>query len=69
MRRRIRIIPLLATILLTSAVPLTTACGGGDSPTGSSGCCKVCKEGKACGDSCISKTSTCNKGRGCACNG
>jgi hypothetical protein len=29
----------------------------------------VCKEGKACGDSCIARNRTCNKGSGCACNG
>lgn len=32
-------------------------------------CCRVCKRGKACGDSCIAKNLTCHKGRGCACNG
>ncbi len=32
-------------------------------------CCKVCTSSKACGDSCISKSKTCNVGRGCACNG
>jgi hypothetical protein len=32
-------------------------------------CCKICKAGKACGDSCISKTKSCNVGPGCACNG
>ena len=32
-------------------------------------CCKVCSAGKACGDSCISKTYNCSKGVGCACNG
>jgi len=32
-------------------------------------CCKVCRKGKACGDSCISKAKSCNKGTGCACNG
>ena len=36
---------------------------------GSSSCCKVCKDGKACGDSCIAKTATCNQPSGCACNG
>lgn len=30
-------------------------------------CCKVCKKGKPCGDSCISRSYTCHKGRGCAC--
>ena len=32
-------------------------------------CCKTCKKGKACGDSCISKTKVCYKAEGCACNG
>ena len=32
-------------------------------------CCKICKKGKACGDSCIKATYTCHKGPGCACNG
>ena len=32
-------------------------------------CCKTCRKGKACGDSCISKSKTCRKGRGCACDG
>ncbi len=35
----------------------------------SSGCCKICRKGKACGDSCISANYTCHKGSGCACNG
>lgn len=33
------------------------------------GCCRVCTVGKACGDSCISRSYTCHQGRGCACNG
>lgn len=32
-------------------------------------CCKICTKGKACGDSCISKSYTCHKGPGCACDG
>lgn len=31
-------------------------------------CCKVCREGKACGDSCISASLTCHQPPGCACN-
>lgn len=38
-------------------------------PTFAAECCKVCRKGKACGDSCISKTKTCNVGPGCACDG
>jgi hypothetical protein len=33
------------------------------------GCCKTCSAGKACGDSCIARSKTCHKGKGCACNG
>jgi hypothetical protein len=32
-------------------------------------CCKICTTGKACGDSCISKSYTCHKPSGCACDG
>ena len=32
-------------------------------------CCRVCTKGKACGDSCISKSKTCHKAPGCACDG
>lgn len=31
-------------------------------------CCKYCSTGKACGDSCISRSYTCRRGAGCACN-
>ena len=32
-------------------------------------CCRYCRTGKPCGDSCISRQSTCRKGPGCACQG
>lgn len=38
-------------------------------PTPVQSCCKVCSKGKACGDSCISRSKTCHKGQGCACDG
>lgn len=31
-------------------------------------CCKTCRDGKACGDACIPKGSTCTKSGGCACD-
>ncbi len=31
-------------------------------------CCKVCSKGKACGNSCISRSKRCHRGQGCACN-
>ena len=36
---------------------------------GQEGCCKVCRTGKACGDTCISRSYECHVGAGCACNG
>lgn len=38
-------------------------------PAQPSGCCKICRKGKACGNSCISASYTCHKGPGCACDG
>lgn len=32
-------------------------------------CCKICSRGKACGNSCISRSYTCHQPPGCACNG
>ncbi len=31
-------------------------------------CCKICSKGKACGNSCISRSYTCHKPPGCACD-
>ena len=31
-------------------------------------CCRVCKKGKPCGDSCINSTYSCKKPTGCACS-
>lgn len=36
-------------------------------PTGV--CCKVCRKGKACGDSCIARDKECRQPPGCACDG
>jgi len=47
---------------LSSAAPLCVETTG-------YACCKVCKKGKACGDTCIAATATCDKPKGCACNG
>jgi len=32
-------------------------------------CCRVCRKGKACGDSCISRSHKCQQPPGCACDG
>ena len=31
-------------------------------------CCRICRAGQACGDSCISRTSQCDRAPGCACD-
>lgn len=36
---------------------------------GAGGCCRICSTGKACGNSCIARSKTCHKGKGCACDG
>ncbi len=68
-RSVLRALRLIAFVLLTLGVAggpgLTAAC----SDATGSGCCKVCKTGKACGDTCIAKTDTCHQPSGCACNG
>ena len=38
------------------------------SPAWSSVCCRVCEEGKACGDTCIAAEETCTEAEGCACD-
>lgn len=48
---------------VTAASPL---CAAGE---GSYTCCKKCKAGKPCGDTCIAKTANCSKPKGCACQG
>ena len=39
-----------------------------ESITDNASCCKWCNAGKACGDTCISKSYTCSKPKGCACD-
>ena len=56
---------LFSTLLVGPSV--TGLCGG--AVFAQSGCCKICRKGKACGDSCIAVDKVCHKGVGCACNG
>ena len=32
-------------------------------------CCKICRKGKACGNSCINRDYQCHQPPGCACDG
>lgn len=66
--RRVRVVgALVLTLAAASGPPLTSGCKSSSGP--SSSCCKVCTTGKACGNSCIATTDTCNQPPGCACNG
>lgn len=49
-------------LLLGASIPVIQGCGGGDD------CCRICSEGKACGDTCIAMSATCTISGGCACD-
>lgn len=49
--------------------PASLSCASPGYAASGFACCKVCKKGKACGDSCISRDKECHKGKGCACDG
>lgn len=66
-RRAWRIVRMMPLVLVTASSPLLTACKDSSGPGG--GCCKICRTGKPCGDTCISRTETCHVGAGCACQG
>lgn len=55
------------TRAIIAVLMLVVACEA--STTEPSVCCRVCRKGKACGNSCIARDRTCRKGVGCACNG
>lgn len=55
----------LALISFTTIGAAAPVCGTAFAAS----CCKVCKAGKACGDSCIARDKECHKGKGCACDG
>ncbi|SDE05470.1 hypothetical protein [Rhodospira trueperi] len=46
-----------------------TALDGGSLEQMARNCCRICRRGKACGDSCINRAYTCHRPPGCACNG
>lgn len=61
----------LATVFVTAGAPVCGAIlvDSSTSVAAQTRCCKVCKKGKACGDTCIAKSKKCAKKKGCACNG
>lgn len=56
---------LAATLLL---VPIGTMAAP-EPACAASSCCKTCKKGKPCGDSCIAADIKCTRPKGCACAG
>lgn len=57
-------------VATATTVPLSLpACGLGFTATAQGACCKVCRRGKACGNSCIARDRNCHQPRGCACDG
>ena len=53
-------VPMIATDVMPVATEAATA-----EPAKT--CCKYCRKGKACGDSCIAANRTCSEPPGCAC--
>lgn len=51
------------------AVPTFDQARPAPSPPPRRACCRICRTGKACGNSCIARNRTCRVGPGCACNG
>jgi hypothetical protein len=64
MRKAIVLLRLVPLLFLGAATAThVAACGSGGK------CCKICKTGKPCGDTCIASSDQCTKGAGCACSG
>lgn len=62
-------------VVHTDACDAGTSCGYSDQnmyyacvPDQDQSCCKVCSQGKACGDTCIAVDATCSQPAGCACD-
>jgi hypothetical protein len=64
----VRLTLLAAASLAAAAMLLTPQAQADPDCVPASECCKVCSKGKACGNSCISESKNCHKGRGCACD-
>ena len=60
---------LLAALTLAIGPATFAPCSSAAAAATGYACCKVCKKGKACGNSCISEEKTCHQPQGCACNG
>jgi len=60
--------PTLAPTTTPTSTPVPVVVPPTNPPPEPRTCCKICTVGKACGDTCISRSYTCHVGPGCACN-
>ena len=58
----------LSLIVATACMTMNDVQARSNNYQGKTSCCKVCRTGKACGNSCISRQYTCHKAPGCACD-
>jgi len=67
-----QILSIVAMLWLLAIIAVMTECCSSDAEVyrplcGRIECCKVCIEGKPCGDTCIAINKSCGKSVGCAC--
>jgi len=60
---------LLAMLAILMVALLASACPAVPPSVIPPGCCRICRVGKPCGDTCISRYLTCTRPPGCACWG
>lgn len=61
-------LPASATGPPSDALPPICIAENDTAPAQAKDCCKTCRKGKACGDTCISRDKKCTKPPGCACD-
>ena len=62
-------VALTPTINSPSAVASHAQSVSNSAPEVARTCCKICRKGKACGNSCIARDRNCHQPPGCACDG
>jgi hypothetical protein len=61
--------PSLSNLWTCPKTPGATTRRKKDTTRSSAACCKVCRRGQACGNTCIDRDDVCHVPRGCACDG
>jgi hypothetical protein len=59
---------MLRALALSSAFLVGSWLGSSSATADPPPCCKTCRKGKACGDSCIARDKLCEQPKGCACD-